>query len=653
MSSIFWFLGFFLFLSSCAPRRPVSVSCSGINIKVKKSSLSKAQVQEKCNWLSAKLSGQIKQIRHFSQSEREPPSKIGLLISRIKKTVKNTVNDSFLSDIASEEEKAKFIRWVVFSAEKHSYQTARELMKKNVLSKINRVEQDIESVGQALNESVIKTKHINLRPLFQAKAYERYVHTVENVVKDSLKTRHERKELAFFKDPDLTALKPYFYEFKSSEGEFLEKSKVLYEKLYQANPYHEQGLRARDIGLSAVETADEEYAKGNKEEANLAYQIGEGMSDIALGVLPYVGLAKDVYEAFVGRHLLTGRALSVFERALSVAGIVLSGVTAGALSASAIKSSLKTTSGVLEKINKNLLSKNLKGLNGALIEKIVKTYPATVLNALSDIGLKTRSGLKSGLKFLNRAFSRESPYVEDVTKTLRFVGKEGIEVYGRSVDKLSDLPIAGEEFLARLVRFSKTIKGEPFSQAELVRTGGTYIVFYKAMDKVEPIVIKEKVWRAVRKSGYNRSSGAFSNLPKDLFRFRPAGRYISRRYSIPSEEALYTSLSRKTVINEVKAGVKGQKLTDRQVEQLYYIGSKNIAMDNVLDLTNDSVQQLFRVGNKTLTKNDIATKIEDDLNAYQFTHIIGYIANKKGFKAIKTPSAHSGTNVVSFVELTK
>ena len=224
MSSIFWFFGFFLFLSSCTPSRPVSVSCSGINIKVKKSSLSKAQIQEKCARLSIKLFGQIEQNRQilFTQSkEREWPVKIDVIISRIKQTVENIVNDSFLSDIAGEEERAKFIRLVMLTAEKHHRQHARGLMKKGLLSKIRQVEQDTESIGQAINESIIKTKNINLRPLFQREAYERYVHTVENVAEDSLKTRHERKELAFFKDPDLTALKPYSYEFKSPEGDWI------------------------------------------------------------------------------------------------------------------------------------------------------------------------------------------------------------------------------------------------------------------------------------------------------------------------------------------------------------------------------------------------------------------------------------------------
>ncbi len=326
----------------------------------------------------------------------------------------------------------------------------------------------------------------------------------ETAVREVLETKYARYELgAVYEDAPLKQ-GDIPYQFKSSEGEFLEKSKALYDKLYQANPYHEQGITARDIGLSAVETADAEFAQGNKESAELTYQIGGKMSDIAFGVLPNVGLAKDVYEAFVGRHLLTGRSLSAFERSLSVAGIVLSEVTAGALSAGAIKTSLKNTNAVLEKINQKLLDNNLKVLSGAVLEKIMHTYPPAVLNALSDAGLKTSAGLKSGLKFLSRAFSRQTPRVEDVTKTLRLVSKEGIEVYGRSVDKLSELPIAGEEFLARLVRFSKAIKGEPFSQEELVKTGHTYIVFYKAMDKVKPALVEEKVWRALQKSGYNR-----------------------------------------------------------------------------------------------------------------------------------------------------
>ena len=102
------------------------------------------------------------------------------------------------------------------------------------------------------------------------------------------------------------------YQFQSPAGEFLDQNQALYLKLRTAHPYHEQGRLAKDLALIAVEVADEEYTQGRGPEATIAYQVGEAAADIALGVTPYVGLGKDVYEALTGRHLLTGRRLTGF-----------------------------------------------------------------------------------------------------------------------------------------------------------------------------------------------------------------------------------------------------------------------------------------------------------------------------------------------------
>ena len=89
---------------------------------------------------------------------------------------------------------------------------------------------------------------------------------------------------------------------------------MLYSKLRHAKPASDVGGQSRYVGLMAVEVGDEEYSLGNKESAQLAYHVGETMADLSIGVVPYVGTGKDVYEFVFGRHLLTGRKLSAFER---------------------------------------------------------------------------------------------------------------------------------------------------------------------------------------------------------------------------------------------------------------------------------------------------------------------------------------------------
>ena len=259
---------------------------------------------------------------------------------------------------------------------------------------------------------------------------------------------------------------------------------------------------------------------------------------------------------------------------------------------------------------------------------------------------------KSAGHFLRRAFGSDVASMEEVAQTINLVQRSGVEDYTRSLEELSKagilLPKEGEEFLAKQLRFQQKLGVEGIDQASLVETGKVYSHFFKDIDKVKPEVVRETVWRAVRKTGSNRKGQVFANNPEDLFKSLPGARYTNRRYSLPGEEAVYTSLSRRTAIKEVKAGTKSLKLTNQQVENLFHIGSKDIEIDKVLDLTKSDTQKLFK-----LTKDDVATKITKDLKAYKSTQIIGHIAKRKGFKGIKAPSApdDSGVNFISFQEL--
>ena len=165
------------------------------------------------------------------------------------------------------------------------------------------------------------------------------------------------------------------------------------------------------------------------------------------------------------------------------------------------------------------------------------------------------------------------------------------------------------------------------------------------------MVYKGKVWRGVRKT----RPGQYTNSPDTIFDIGSNTRYIgSQRYSIPEEKAIYTSLSRKTAVAEIKARPNNLKvLTDAQVEKSFYIGSKDIELNKVLDLTDPKTRGLFKVGGKALTKDDIATRTSNIVNNYETPQIIGHIAKRKGFKGIKAPSApdKGGVNIVIFEDL--
>src|SRR3954471_3513769 len=52
------------------------------------------------------------------------------------------------------------------------------------------------------------------------------------------------------------------------------------------------------------------------------------MMDLAIGVTPVIGPARDIFEAVSGRNVLTGESLTDWERGFAVAGAVLVGAVA-------------------------------------------------------------------------------------------------------------------------------------------------------------------------------------------------------------------------------------------------------------------------------------------------------------------------------------
>ncbi len=533
------------------------------------------------------------------------------------------------------------------------YDTAHQLALMHVFKpKQDGLKANIQSLDNNIWYTTQSTENMNLHPIFESRDYELYEENIRNVVKEHLKLKYTKHQLAFLRDKNLTKPEEKLYEFKSPEGEFLDKAKALYTKLYNASPVHAQGINARSIGLVAVETADEEYVAGNKDEAQIAYHVGEIMSDITLGIMPYIGVGKDIYEALTGKHLLTGRTLTNFERSLSVMGIALSGVSGGVLSSGVIKTSLNKSGKVLGKIYQKAIDRGVIFAQRSFNNLVVGSHK--ILSHLQKVGFKTQSGIQSATRFLKRAFVKENPALKEVTETIQFVEKSGIDDYTQALEVLKanniKLPAMGKEFLAKQMRFSKMIKGGVFNKDELMDLGNTYAKLYKQIDEIDSIVVKQALYRVLRKSGVTKIGKRFTNTQKDVFRFKSNSKYANGRYSMPGDRAMYTSLSRKTAIIEGVIEIrKGQKITNRQIKEWYHIGSQNIELDKVLDLTDiNTLKQLSKNLDNPLIKEDIALKVNKHKDAYKLTHIIGHIAKRKGFKAIKASSAQhkSGINVI-------
>jgi hypothetical protein len=141
------------------------------------------------------------------------------------------------------------------------------------------------------------------------------------------------------------------------------------------------------------------------------------------------------------------------------------------------------------------------------------------------------------------------------------------------------------------------------------------------------------------------STGELVEQTQDqVFDFHIGTKLADGRYSIggpKGDSAVYTSIednALETVLAETKS----------PLEDLV-VGTKQVKLDRVLDLTDPHNLKVLGIDKELLTLD----KIENQ-NAYELTQILGNLAQKHGFQAIKVPSQANleniGINLVIFGE---
>ena len=100
----------------------------------------------------------------------------------------------------------------------------------------------------------------------------------------------------------------------------------VYQKLYNASPNTPQQIESQKIGLKAIELSDRFYGQNDYEMGRAFYGVGVIMADITLGLIPVVGVAKDLFESLTGRSILTGESLSNEARLIAGVGVLTLGV---------------------------------------------------------------------------------------------------------------------------------------------------------------------------------------------------------------------------------------------------------------------------------------------------------------------------------------
>lgn len=224
---------------------------------------------------------------------------IFILISCAQKPEKTEIppiTGNPLMPVMDEKEKEKNLSAIQKS--KKSIEQNLTTLKKKALDSIIFSEENIENIVDPIDtsESVV----------------ELYDQTITDIANDHLKTKYDRSQLGLLQDEELIPPQENPYEFLSPEGEFLDKNKVVYEKLRNANPYHEQGLLARECGLKKVILADQEFSTENKESAQTNHAFAQAMLIITLGELP-LDEKRNLYEICTGKDLITGVIIAINE----------------------------------------------------------------------------------------------------------------------------------------------------------------------------------------------------------------------------------------------------------------------------------------------------------------------------------------------------
>ncbi|HYX39693.1 MAG TPA: pre-toxin TG domain-containing protein [Oligoflexus sp.] len=107
-------------------------------------------------------------------------------------------------------------------------------------------------------------------------------------------------------------------------------------KQIAANPdqFTDKRYSLLDASQQLLKVADIEWKNGDPEKAQIALEMSLATADATLSATPIVGWGKDIYEAWTGYSLTSGRRLTTIERSLAIGGAVSVGI-AGAVGASA------------------------------------------------------------------------------------------------------------------------------------------------------------------------------------------------------------------------------------------------------------------------------------------------------------------------------
>lgn len=138
----------------------------------------------------------------------------------------------------------------------------------------------------------------------------------------------------------------------SQDQEFLKRARSIESTLRNAHVRDEIDQTFHDISKRSLIEADRNSFLGNQDAADFLLSVAKESADILVGLDPFTGTARSLYEAITGENLITGVELSTAERVIATLGVVTAGY--------AIKTS--KTFQILENLSKKIAPKALKTL---------------------------------------------------------------------------------------------------------------------------------------------------------------------------------------------------------------------------------------------------------------------------------------------------
>jgi hypothetical protein len=224
-------------------------------------------------------------------------------------------------------------------------------------------------------------------------------------------------------------------------------------KQIAANPDEFQGRRYSllDASQQFLKFADIEIKNGNRENAQISLNLALASADATLSVAPAVGWGKDIYEAWTGYSLVSGKKLSRLEHSMAVGGAVSLGVAG--LAGATVKT-LATSAVVFTKVAR--AAKTAEEF--AEIEKATENILEMAKNA-EKAGVSAEivaEGLRSTQKVLS-----EGKHVETVAHD------------GRSMYKLKDLNPGKPDFVSDGVNSTvkNLVKEKGYTNLDLIKDG--------------------------------------------------------------------------------------------------------------------------------------------------------------------------------------